>query len=85
MAGRAVTIAFMADMLSQRVDRGRPIMDASALPGTFDFLLEFTPDSDPEGPAFEQALREQLGFKLQSRRSTMEVLVLDHLERLSEN
>ena len=39
LGGRNVTIGFLADMLSQRMDVGRPIVDATGLTGTFDFLL----------------------------------------------
>jgi uncharacterized protein (TIGR03435 family) len=97
LGGRSVTIGFMADMLSQRVDLGRPIIDATGLTGTFDFLLEFTPESrdltptgsnasaDPDGPSFRQAVQDQLGLKLQARKISMEVLVLDHVEHPSEN
>lgn len=98
LGGRNLTIGFIADLLSQRVNPGRPMIDATGLQGTFDFLLEFTPDTrstapavanaparDPEGPTFEQALRDQLGVKLESRRSRMEMLVLDHVERPTEN
>jgi uncharacterized protein (TIGR03435 family) len=97
LGGRNVSVGFMADLLSQRVDLGRPMVDATGLAGTFDFLLEFTPEShgptppglntapDPEGPTFEQALRDQLGLKLESRRSSMEIIVLDHVEHLSDN
>jgi uncharacterized protein (TIGR03435 family) len=97
LGGRNVTIGFMADMLSQRVDLGRPIVDATGLTGTFDFLLEFTPESkgptppgsnaaaEPEGPSFQQAVQDQLGLKLQPRKSSMEVIVLDHVEHPSEN
>lgn len=97
LGGRNITLGFMADMFSQRVDLGRPMIDATGLTGTFDFLVEFTPESkgrtasdanlasDPDGPTFEQALRDQLGLKLESRRSSMNVMILDHLERPSEN
>jgi uncharacterized protein (TIGR03435 family) len=87
--GRNVTIGYIADLLSFRVNLGRPMIDATGLSGTFDFLLEFTPVSasaaGPDGPTFEEALREQLGLKLQSRRSPMDMIVVDHLEHLSEN
>lgn len=97
LGGRNVTIGFMADMLSQRVDLGRPIVDATGLKGTFDFLLEFTPESkvpaplgsnaspDPDGPSFQQAVEDQLGIKLQPRKTSMEVMVLEHVEHPSEN
>ena len=96
LGGRNVTIGFMADMFSQRVDLGRPMIDATGLTGTFDFLLEFTPESktpapdtntaaDPDGPSFEQAVRDQLGLKFESRKSSMNVMVFDHVEHPSEN
>ena len=96
LGGRNVTIGFMADMFSQRVDLGRPMIDETGLTGTFDFLLEFTPEPksstpnsntapDPNGPTFEQALRDQLGLKMESRKSSMEVIVVDHVEHPSEN
>jgi uncharacterized protein (TIGR03435 family) len=97
LGGRNVTIGFMADLLSQRVNLGHPMIDATGLPGTFDFLLEFAPElqgpsqpglnaaPDPDGPTFEQALRDQLGLKLESRRSSMEVMVVDRVEHPLEN
>jgi uncharacterized protein (TIGR03435 family) len=98
LGGRNVTIAFMADMLSQRVNAGRPMIDATGLTGTFDFLIEFVPDSQTpavppdvnspqpaDGPAFEEALQDQLGLKMQSRKSEMQMIVVDHVERPSPN
>lgn len=97
--GRSVTIGYMADMFGQRMDLGRPMIDATGLTGTYDFLLEFAADSraqvatappvdaapDPDGPTFEQALRDQLGLKLDRRNSSMPVMVLDHVERPTPN
>lgn len=98
LGGRNVTIGFMADMFSQRVDLGRPMIDATGLAGNFDFLLEFTPESrgptppgvnvtpiDQDGPTFEEALRDQLGLKMESRKSLMDIVVVDHVEHPSEN
>lgn len=96
LAGRNVTLAYMTDMFSQRLQRDRPMIDATGLSGTFDFLLEFkfesngpAPDlnaaGDPDGLTFEQALRDQLGLKMESRRSSMSFIVLDHVDRPSQN
>jgi uncharacterized protein (TIGR03435 family) len=98
LGGRNVTIAFMADMFSQRVNAGRPMIDATGLTGTFDFLIEFVPDSQtpavppdvnfPQpaaGPSFEEALQDQLGLKMQSRKSEMQMIVVDHVEHPSPN
>jgi len=43
------------------------------------------PTPDTEGPGFIQALREQAGLKLESTRGPVETLVIDHVERPSEN
>jgi uncharacterized protein (TIGR03435 family) len=97
MGARNVTLKFIADSLSGWASFGRPMTDQTGLSGTFDFTLEFTPEftgplppgatfqPDATGPTMEEALREQLGLKLESSKTTMEVLVLDHIERPSEN
>jgi uncharacterized protein (TIGR03435 family) len=86
---RDVTLEFIATSLSTANASGRPMIDRTALSGTFDFNLEWTPDSDAQpdlaGPTFEQALREQLGLKLVSQKASTPVLVLDHVERLTGN
>jgi len=40
---------------------------------------------DPSGPSFFSAIQEQLGLKLESKKSQVEILVIDHAERPSEN
>jgi uncharacterized protein (TIGR03435 family) len=90
--GRNVTISFIADTLSPGTNTGRPLIDQTGLKGKFDFTLEFVMerpgaavDPDITGPSFEEALREQLGLKLQSQKGTVSVLVVKHVERPSEN
>ena len=95
--GRNVTIQFIADTLSPGTRTGRPMIDQTGLTGTFDFSVEFALESrgpappggadgtDLAGPTFEEALREQLGIKLQSQKGAVKVLVIDHVERPSAN
>lgn len=99
LAGRNVTIGMMADMFSQKVDLGRPIIDTTGLKGTFDFLIEYAPEPlnatpEPESataaldqgePDFAQALRDQLGLKMQSRKAPTDVMVVDHIEHPTAN
>jgi uncharacterized protein (TIGR03435 family) len=95
--GRRVTIGFIADTFSAGTNLGRPMIDQTGLSGTFDFTLEWMPERrgpappgadvgpDSSGPSFEEALREQLGIKLQSQKGSISVLVVDHVERPSAN
>ncbi len=96
LAGRNVTIDFIAKSLTPGVGQGRPLVDRTTLTGTFDFNIEWAPEipgpvkpgaeEQPDrGPTFEEALREQLGFKLESQKGPIPVFVVDHLEHPSEN
>ena len=46
-----------------------------------DFKLPF----DPNGPSLAEALREQWGLKLESRKELVDVYVIDRVERPTEN
>jgi uncharacterized protein (TIGR03435 family) len=75
----------------------RPMVDRTGLEGRYDLTIEFTPEphggplpasdaaADPPGPTFIQALREQLGLKLESVKADIRLLVIDHIERPSGN
>jgi len=94
---RNVTMAFIARQLTSLGDLGRPAVDETGLRGTFDFVLEFVPDisstrqgypdfqGDPTGPTFLQAVRDQLGLKLESTRAPSQFLVIDHVEHPTQN
>ena len=75
---------------------GRIIVDKTNLIGGFDLELEFSPDpsavggqppavSDTNLPSVFTALEEQLGLKLVPARSPVEVLVIDRVERPTDN
>src|SRR2546425_3181432 len=96
LSGNGIGTAKLIDMLVRQV--GRPIIDKTSLTGTYDFILKFAPQptnaglinvgdaiSDPSGPSIFTALTEQLGLRLESGRGPVEVLVIDHAEKPSEN
>ena len=70
----------------------RRVVDRTGITGLFDIELEFTPPRSADDPAAGQAgvsiftaLREQLGLRLESARGPGEFLVIDHVERPTEN
>ncbi len=75
--------------MSARTNTGRQLIDATGLTGTFDFSLEFMPDAnshpDAPGVSFEEALRDQLGIKLQAQKGQISVMKIDHVERPTAN
>jgi len=84
---RDITLDFFARNASDLTASGRPVIDGTGLTGTFDISIEFsrTQRDAPEELPFEQALREQLGMKLQPQKAPQKVMVLDHVERPTEN
>jgi uncharacterized protein (TIGR03435 family) len=69
---------------------GRPVVNRTGFTGSFKVHLEFaavapTRDSDSTKPSIFAALEKQLGLKLESQKGTEEVLVIDHVEKPSEN
>jgi bla regulator protein BlaR1 len=97
--GHEVSMPALADALSGRL--GRPVVDSTGIKGFFDVNLEWTPDQsqprgpkesveplpadDGAGPTIFTALQEQLGLKLESRKGPVEILVIDRIEKPSEN
>jgi uncharacterized protein (TIGR03435 family) len=88
----AVTLSQLAQFLEMGVSRN--VVDRTGLQGTFDVDLQYAPDRvplrGPEAPANDRtglsvftAVREQLGLKLESTKSPMDVLVIDHVEKPS--
>jgi bla regulator protein blaR1 len=91
MSGRDMTMNQIAGTLSAfSADFAHPVVDQTGLDGRFDFTLEWTRRSnnaalaDP-GTTIQEAIQEQLGLKLKSTKVLMDTLVIDHVERPSEN
>lgn len=92
--GQDVTISFLAGRLSVRLQR--TVVDKTGLTGKYDFDLKWNQDqtpapqdgsaSAPSGePSLSTAIREQLGLKLVPTKGPVPTLVIDHVERPSEN
>jgi uncharacterized protein (TIGR03435 family) len=77
---------------------GAPVVDKSGVTGTFNLSLTFSPEgvrpfpndtftpaTDPNLPSLRDALREQLGLRLEAGRGPVEVLVIDSVRQPTEN
>jgi uncharacterized protein (TIGR03435 family) len=70
---------------------GRAVVDRTGLTGTYDYRMEATPgfriNNNPELTDISvfTAVQDQLGLKLESQKAPVEVLVVDHLEKPTEN
>ena len=71
----------------------RPVLDRTGLTGAYDFTLSFRPQLPPDAITDEQdnrpiifdALLDELGLELIPKKGPVEYLVIDHIERPSEN
>jgi uncharacterized protein (TIGR03435 family) len=71
---------------------GTPVVDKTGLTGTYDFLLQYhgarpnRENDDPSvWPALLDAVPDQLGLKLEPAKGSIPKLVIDHIEKPSEN
>jgi bla regulator protein blaR1 len=88
------SMAAVAGWLARQMDR--PVVDMTELPGVYNLVLNFTPENaEPlkeDGakkevyPPLLTAIQEQWGLKLEPKKAPLEILVIDHVEKIpSEN
>jgi uncharacterized protein (TIGR03435 family) len=98
LGGQKETIGQLVDALSRVTDR--VVLDKTGLTGKYDITLDYTPEQGQfqappgvtpappigsNGPSLFTALQEQLGLKLESQKGPVDIMVIDHVERPSEN
>ncbi len=94
--GNGVTMAFLANSLSQMIQR--VVTDRTGLTGNYEFEVTFTPEGpqagsggppqggaiappvDPNAPSIYTAVQEQLGLRLEASRGPVQVLVIDRID-----
>ena len=98
-ANNAPISAFTSFLQSLVLDR--PVVDQTGLTGRYDLTVTFTPDDSlfnghppafpklAEGveaaPSFFDAIQQQLGLKLTVKKTQVDVLAIDHVEKPSAN
>jgi len=86
-------MATLAQLL--RADAGRPVIDKTGVMGSYRLSLTFERSTSGRGPDITPspnplpsvfiAVQEQLGLKLEPSKTTRETLIIDRLERPTEN
>jgi uncharacterized protein (TIGR03435 family) len=94
-SARSITMQELTGPLSQLMRR--PVVDETGLSGEFDLDMFFQPEglggaltgAPPatlsDAPALTTALQDDLGLRLDPRRGPVDVLVIDRIERPTEN
>lgn len=96
--GTRVPMQYLCWWLGQQLQAdGRPVIDRTGLDKNYDFTLMFMPELPPDvskenlppdvqdRPSLFDALKQQLGLKLQPQKGPVEYYVIDHLDKPSEN
>jgi uncharacterized protein (TIGR03435 family) len=78
---RSATMQDLAGALAGRL--GRPVEDKTGLAAAYDLKLEWTPDENASDvlPTLFTALQEQLGLRLETQKVSVDVVIVDHIEK----
>jgi len=95
------TLSGLVFVLSMQLELGgRTVLDQTGLQGHYSFTFQWTPEnlaassgpsadrassSESSGPSLFTALKEQLGLRLESTRAPVDTIVIEHIERPTEN
>jgi len=89
-----MTMLILASMIARYTKT--PVLDQTSLPGAFEVRLDWArdnslppatapgaPAAEPaDGPSIFEAVQKQLGLKLERRKGPVDVLVVDHAEKI---
>ena len=86
--GKGVVAERIATLLASSLER--LVLDKTGLTGTYDFTLDWANDTASGadaggGPSIFTAVQEQLGLRLQPAKAPVSVMVIDRLEKPTEN
>ena len=89
--GTCVSMDAFAEFLSRQKDlpADLPVLDMTGLKGFYNLKLDWIPENrEPadtstvvSGPTLRFALEDQLGLKLESRKASIEILIVDNVEK----
>ncbi len=89
LRGMALNMGQMTNLLRNTLEvDGKPIADKTGFKGYFDIDMMWAnlgASTDTDAPSLFTALEEKLGLKLKAAKGMVEVLVIDSIERPTEN
>jgi uncharacterized protein (TIGR03435 family) len=59
-----------------------PVVDMTGLKGRYDFALQWAQRDTDNGPSLFTAVQEQLGLRLVAQKGPVDILVIDHAEKI---
>lgn len=90
---KSMTIREWGDYISGPLQM--PVVDETGLPGKYDFVIDFTPylpDAKNMGPdrpdttsILMAAMEGELGIKMKTRKTPVDIMVIDHVDKPSAN
>ncbi len=97
IVGKNLEIPNLVRFLASQV--GRDVLDQTGLTGKYNFKFSFSPDlnrpadiaapdaprADTSGPSIFTALQEQLGLRLDTQKAPVEMIVIDSVQKPSDN
>jgi len=79
-----ITLPILANNLSGIL--GRPVADQTRIDGLYDLDLNYADESSTQGlsnyPGIATALEEQLGLRLESKKALLDMIIVDHAEKI---
>jgi uncharacterized protein (TIGR03435 family) len=86
------TMEQFVDIIRSNDDMDRPVVDKTGLTGTYEFTLTYVPqnrmggglDTGPDAVDIFTAVKE-LGLRLEPQKSSVQLLIIDHSEKPTEN
>jgi uncharacterized protein (TIGR03435 family) len=84
MTGTDLTMSGFSSFLAGHLDR--PVIDRTGIQGRYDIKMEWsTGEADATLPPIFVALQQQLGLRLDATKGPVEILVVDSVDKPSEN
>lgn len=83
LKGEGISMASLARFLSRQT--ARSVIDNTALTGSYDINLEWSSDQNPDSApeSIFSAIREQLGLRIEATKGSVNVVVVESVERPS--